>query len=444
MSRKILIGNGILITRDEKSRFFDKGAVCIEGERVLEAGDHALLLRKYQDAEYIDAEGMLIMPGFINTHQHIYSEFSRGMALSGKTPMTFLEILDGIWWHIDRNLALDETYYSAIACGIECIRNGVTFISDHHASFGGITGSLGRIADALKLLGLRACLAYEVSDRDGLDKRDASVAENMDFIERVHQENSNMLKGLVGLHASFTLSDETLDMCLQKNVHGAGYHVHVAEGLYDEEHCEKTYGKSVVKRLIDKGILNRESFAVHCSHVSRDDMDLLAENGVTVIHNPESNMGNAVGAPDIITMMDKGIRVGLGTDGYTNDMMESLKVANILQKHNRKLPDRGFAEAAKMCFENNAIIASEIIGEKYGAIEAGRPADVILVDYHPVTPLNKDNIDGHLMFGVSGSMTDTTIINGKVIMRHRKLVNVDEEQLLAEGREAASRLWMKL
>ena len=444
MSSKILIGNGILITRDRENHFYDKGAVCIEGERILEAGDHALLLHKYPDAEYIDAEGMLIMPGYINNHEHIYSEFARGASIPGSAPKNFLEILDGTWWHIDRNLALDETYYSAAACYIECIRNGVTFVSDHHASFGGIRGSLNKIADAAKMLGVRTCLSYEVSDRDGMEKRDDSVNENIEFIDRVHNENSNMLKGLIGLHASFTLSDETLEMCAQKNVHDAGYHVHVAEGLYDEEHSRKTYGKSVVRRFYDMGILKDNSIAVHCNHISEDDMDLIAERKTTVIHNPESNMGNAVGAPDMITMMDKGIRVGLGTDGYTNDMMESLKVANILQKHRRGLPDRGFLEACRMCFDNNTSIASDIIGERYGAIEAGLPADVILVDYHPVTPLTGDNVNGHLMFGVNGAMTDTTIINGKVLMRHRKLVQADEEQILSKSREAAAALWKKL
>ncbi len=444
MSSKILVGNGILVTRDSENHFYDKGAVCIEGERILEAGDHALLLRKYPDAEYIDAEGMLIMPGFINTHQHIYSEFARGLSIPGNNPMNFLEILDGTWWHIDRNLSLNETYYSAVSCGIECIKNGVTFISDHHASFGEITGSLDRIADALKMLGIRACLAYEISDRDGMEKRDASIEENMQFIERVRSEDTNMLKGLVGLHASFTLSDETLDLICRKNVHDAGYHVHVAEGRYDEDHCRKTYGRSVVTRLIEKGILNSDSVAGHCIHISTEDMDLLAENGVTVVHNPESNMGNAVGAPDIITMFDKGIRVGLGTDGYTSDMMESVKVANTLQKHRRALPDRGFTEAAAMCFDNNAAIASDIIGEPYGSIKSGLPADIIIVDYEPVTPLNKDNINGHLIFGVSGSMTDTTIINGKILMRHRKLINADEKEIMAKSREAAENLWKKL
>ena len=215
-------------------------------------------------------------------------------------------------------------------------------------------------------------------------------------------------------------------------------------GLYDEEHSRKTYGKSVVRRFYDMGILKDNSIAVHCNHISEDDMDLIAERKTTVIHNPESNMGNAVGAPDMITMMDKGILVGLGTDGYTNDMMESLKVANILQKHRRGLPDRGFLEACRMCFDNNAAIASDIIGERYGAIEAGLPADVILVDYHPVTPLTGDNVNGHLMFGVNGAMTDTTIINGKVLMRHRKLVQADEEQILSKSREAAAALWKKL
>ena len=443
---KMIIGNGIVVTRDAKNRVIEQGAIYIEDSHIAAIGATDVIRQQYKDSEvtYVDAEGMLIMPGYINAHEHIYSAFARGLSIPGKHPMNFLEILNDTWWHMDRHLTLEQTYDSAAATYLESIRNGVTFVSDHHAGYGSITGSLEQIARAADELGVRTCLAYEISDRDGMEKRDASIRENMHFLEQAEKKHSSMLKGLVGLHASFTLSDETLEMCREQNTTGAGYHVHVAEGLYDETHCQKQYGMSVVERLERQGILGTKTVAGHCIHISEQDMDILKSTGTTVVHNPESNMGNAVGAPDVLTMMDKGIRVGLGTDGYTHDMLESLKVANLLQKHRRGLPDRGFTEGCNMMFRNNARIASDLIEETCGVLENGALADIILVDYKPITPLTSDNIDGHLMFGVSGAMTDSTIIHGKLLMRHRKMLHVDEEKILHACRQSADALWKTL
>lgn len=442
MSR-LLVGNGILITRDENNTFLNDGAVYIEEEKIIEVGQTSVLREKYKDAEYLDAEGMLIMPGYLNIHEHIYSAFARGLSIPGETPKSFLEILEHTWWNIDRHLLSEQVYYSAMDTYLESIENGVTFVNDHHASYAAVKGSLFEIAKAAEETGVRTCLCYEISDRDGKKKCVDAINENMEFLAYVKEKNTAMLKGMVGLHASFTLSDETLALCKEKNVLNAGYHVHIAEGLYDEEQCENMYGMSVVERFAKKGILGADTIAGHCIHISEQDLDIIKDTHTMVVHNPESNMGNAVGAPDVIHMLDKGILVGLGTDGYTHDMTESLKVANILQKHVRGLADRGFSEASELLFENNAKIASKIVGEPVGVLKPGALADLILVNYMSPTPLTKDNINGHLMFGVNGAMTDTTIINGKIKMRHR-LLCMDEEQIMAKCRESAKSLWKTL
>lgn len=440
----ILIGNGRVITRDSKNTYIDKGAVLVDGERIVEVGTDVVLREKYPDVEYIDAESMVIMPGLMNAHEHIYSAYARGLSIPGSPAMNFLEILEKTWWHIDRRLTLENTYYSAMATYLECIRNGVTFVSDHHAGFGAVEGSLFTIGRAAKELNVRTCLAYEISDRDGLEKRDASIRENMDWIAYTKKQKNPMQSGLVGMHASFTLSDETLEKCQEANVHQAGYHIHVAEGAYDTQHCQNNYQMTVVERLQKHNILGRQTVTGHCIHINERDMELLQATDTMVVHNPESNMGNAVGAPDVIGMYDKGILIGLGTDGYTNDMLESLKVANILQKHRRQLPDRGFLEASNLLFNNNAKITSRLIGEKVGMLEAGALADIILVNYQAITELNADNVNGHIMFGMQGAMTDSVMINGKMIMRHRKMLHVDEEEILRKSRESARELWSRI
>jgi putative selenium metabolism protein SsnA len=442
--KPILIGNGRLITRDKDNPYIENGAVLIEGKQIKEVGQFFVLKEKYKDVEYIDAAGKVIMPGYINAHNHIYSAFARGLSIPGNHPSNFLEILEGTWWKIDRNLELSHTYYSAIGTYLESIRNGVTTVVDHHASYKEIKGSLFQIANASKLLGVRTCLAYEISDRDGIDKMKEAVDETFDFIQYVEEKKDSMLKAMVGMHASFTLSDETLAYCKERNQSDVGYHIHVAEGEYDNVHCRKTYGCSVVERLNRQGILGKKTIAGHCIHVSESDMDILKETNTTVIHNPESNMGNAVGCPNVLNMLDKGIKVGLGTDGFTNDMLESVKVAHILQKHNSKNPDRGFMEASKLLFENNAQISSNLFEVPLGILKEGAAADIIVVDYQPYTPLKADNIDGHIIFGMSGAMTNTTIINGKVLMKDRMILIENKEELLEKCKKASAELWRNL
>lgn len=439
-----LIGNGRLVTRDKDQTFYENGAVAVEGNLIVETGPYERLKEKYKDAKFIDAEGMFIMPGFINAHEHIYSAFARGLNLPGPVAKDFLEVLDGTWWNIDRHMTLENVYYSAIATYLECIANGVTTVVDHHASYGAIDGSLFAITKAAEELNIRTCLAYEISDRDGKAKRNQAITENMEFLQYVKDLDSTMLKGMIGLHASFTLSDETLRIIQKENKFDAGYHVHIAEGLYDEQHAQKNYLSSIVSRFYDHGILGKKTIAGHCIHVSEEDIKLLKETKTNVVHNPESNMGNGVGCPDCISMLDQGIVVGLGTDGYTNDMLESLKVANILQKHRRKMPDRGFCEACSMLFEHNRTIASNMFETTLGVLEAGAAADLIIVDYRPYSTVTKDNINGHIMFGMNGAMTDTTIIDGELRMRHRRFIGIDEETRKKQCMQSADELWKRL
>lgn len=436
-----LIGNGPLVTRDEKNAFYENGAVVVEGAFIKEIGSYDELKQRYPEAEFINAQGKIIMPGLINTHQHIYSAFARGLSIPGKPARNFLEILEGTWWNIDRHMTLEQVYESAMATYMECIKNGVTTVIDHHASYGAVEGSLSAIEKAARNLGVRTCLCYEISDRDGLYKRDKAVEETMQFLKHTYQNPDDMVKGMVGLHASFTLSDETLQKVRRENTFGAGYHIHVAEGKYDASHCWKNHHTSIVKRLKQYGILGKDSIAGHCIHIDETDMEILRDAETMVVHNPESNMGNGVGCPDVIGMMDKGILVGLGTDGYTNDMLESLKVSNLLQKHRRGKPDRGFSEACTLLFDNNQKIAAKIFGVPTGVLKPGAKADLILMNYKPYTPMTADNVNAHIMFGMQGAMTDTVMINGTLRMQGRELLMINEQEVLKQAADSAAELW---
>lgn len=438
----LFIGNGKVITRDGGG-FFENGAVVTDGEKIVAVGDGAALRRQYPDAELIDAHGGTIMPGLINMHNHIYSAFARGLSIRGYAPKDFSDILEGQWWKIDRHLTHENNRLSALAVYADCIKNGVTTVFDHHASYFDVPGSLDDIASAATELGVRASLCYEVSDRDGEKKAMEAVLENERFILRAQQEGSDMLHGMMGLHASFTVSDETLRRC-EAHRHGAGYHVHCAEGPADLAHCLKTYGKRIIERFCDAGVLGERTLAVHCVHINRAEMQLLRDTGAMVVHNPESNMGNAVGCGPVLHMLREGVTVGLGTDGYTNDMLESYKVGNIIHKHHLCDPTVAWGEIPAMLFEHNAAMAGRFLKAPVGVLRPGAYADVIVTDYDPLTPMDGANANSHILFGMNGRSVTHTICNGKVLMRERVLTGIDERALMAECRASAQRLWTSI
>ncbi|WP_455030953.1 putative aminohydrolase SsnA [Oribacterium sp.] len=439
-----LIGNGRLFTRDEKNSFFENGAVVWEDNTIVEVGDFETLKKKYADAEFIDAKGGVIHPAFINTHEHIYSALARGLSIKGYNPNGFLEILDGLWWTIDRNLDNDLTKLSAEATYLECIKNGVTTIFDHHASFGEISGSLFAIEEAARDFGVRSVLCYEISDRDGKEKAHAAIKENVDFAKHALSLKDDFIKGMMGMHASFTISDETMELCRKEKPKEIGYHIHVAEDILDLHRCLKEHGKRIVDRLYDWDVLGEKTLLAHCIYVNPHEMDLIRDTNTMVVHNPESNMGNACGCPPTMEIVHKGILTGLGTDGYTHDMIESWKVANILHKHHLVDPGAAWAEVPEMLFQGNARIANRYFEKKLGVLEKGAAADIIIADYIPPTPMNAGNLNGHMLFGMNGRSVVTTVGNGKVLMRNRELQGIDEERCLAKIREGAARLEKKI
>lgn len=437
----IIIGNGRLITRDREAPYFENGAVVVKGERIEAVGPLDELTARYPEAQFIDARGGLIHPGLINAHSHIYSALARGLGIKGHNPTGFVEVLEGMWWRIDRILDVPMTRLSAYATYIDCIKQGVTTLFDHHASYGEIPGSLFAIADVAAEVGVRTCLCYEVSDRDGEQRRDEGIRENSEFIEYATKKNDDRIKAMFGLHAAFTLSDKTLEKCVRVNDSRAGFHIHVAEGMADVYDSLQNYGTRTVNRLHGMGILGPKTILGHCIHVNHTEMDIIKETSSMIVNNPESNMGNAVGCSPVLEFFKKGILVGLGTDAYTNDMLESVKVALAIQRHNVCLPNVGFGEATSMLFSNNAKIAARFFDQPLGVIRPGAAADIIVLDYKPFTPFSGDNVDGHMLFGMTGRQCTTTMINGKLVMKDRELVGIDEEQINARILEGAKKLW---
>ncbi len=438
--KTILIKNGIIATLGEKNRVLTGHALLIEDGLVGKIAPQKTFKGKY--GKVIDAAGKLVMPGFINAHMHFYSTFARGL---GKAPpsKSFVEILNNLWWRLDKHLSNADSYYSTVIPLINAVRKGTTTIIDHHASPYAITGSLASVEKAVRETGLRAALCYEVSDRDGEEKAKEGIEENAAFIAAAQAKDDNTIKGMFGLHASFTLSDKTLEEAAYRGHKlGAGFHIHAAESQADQLHCESHYKLRVIERLRDYGILGRKSIAAHCVHVNETEVEILKETGTAVIHNPQSNANNSVGIADITGMMEKGVLVGLGTDAMTVNMLEEVRAAVWLQ-HLKRDPSQGFCEPVQALIVNNATIANRYF-KGLGELKAGSAADIAIIDYIPPTPLDAGNFYGHLVFGISQGEVDTTIAAGRILMEGKKLkLDIDEEEVSRKSAELAKKLWSK-
>ncbi len=420
----------------------EDAALRVEGTKITEIGKTEDLAKNAPaDEEVIDLKGKLLLPGLLNCHTHIYSAFARGMGVSRPT-RNFMEILENLWWALDKKLTAEDAKLCAYFTMIESIKNGVTCLIDHHAAPNGTLGSLDQIAEAALELGIRADLCYELSDRDGDQARDLGLEENIRFIRRCQEQPNDLLRAHFGLHASFTLSDESLEKAARAVQElGAGVHVHCAEGLDDETLCLRQHGCRVLERLERFGLLNEKSLVAHLCHASARELDILKASGATALHNPGSNMNNAVGRTPLTELLKRGIRTGLGTDAYTHDMFDSLKTAKILHPHDLADPTVGFAESLQLLFGNNPEIVSDFFGQSIGRIEVGAEADLAIFDYVAYTPINDASIKGHLLFGLQGRQCTDTMVAGRFIYRDRRIVGVDEAQVAALCQKRAAEIW---
>src|SRR5512138_2219512 len=433
--------NGIVVTLGPNNKVTWNGSVVTDGETIVGVGDAAEMKQRFPNADSVDCAGKIVLPGFICAHHHFYSTMARGMAIPGEPASNFVEILERLWWKVDRALCDEDITLSAQIPLIECIRNGTTTVIDHHASPGMRDGSLDLIEGAVRQAGIRASLCYEVSDRNEMG---GGIQENERFIKKIGK-GDGQIAAMMGLHASFTLSDETLAKCvgIAKDA-GVGCHVHVAEDLADREDSLQKYGTPIVQRLNKMGATGPKSLFIHCVHIDESEMDLIAATNTAVVHNPESNMNNAVGVTPLFKLLKRNILVGLGTDGMSSDMLSQMRCAYLLHRLANHDPRVAFLEAPQLLLQNNANIVERQFGIRVGELAEGRPADLAILDYQPPTPLTEANFLGHLIFGLVDATVDTTVCKGKILMQGKKILSMDEERIAARSRELAPEMWQRL
>jgi putative selenium metabolism protein SsnA len=441
----MLITNATVVTCESPNRVLTDHAIYVSGERIQEVGPASKLEKEHPKSRKLDAGGQLVLPGAVCAHTHFYSAMARAMAVPGAAPRDFPEILQRLWWPLDRSLSEEDVRISALLNLVDAVRHGTTTLFDHHSSPTIVDGSHDIIAQAVDQSGLRAVLCYEVSDRNGPDNADAAIKENLRFIRRLEASAHPRLAGMFGLHASLTLSGATLQACRAAAGEDAAFHIHVAEHEADEYDSLSRAQMRVVDRLQNHGILGPRSIAAHCVHVDAHEIRLLQDSGTWVTHQPRSNMNNAVGVAPVESMLRAGIKVCFGNDGLSGAMSEEWKAAYFLHKVSNRDPRRmDGAVVMEMAFQNGGALAAGFFRDApLGRIVSGGLADLVLVEYESPTPVLAGNLPGHIIFGVQPGMVTTTIVGGRVLMKDRRLLTLDEGEIAARARELAPRLWKR-
>jgi putative selenium metabolism protein SsnA len=429
----MLIKNPNLLTLSPRS-LHEKTDLRIENGVITARGKN---LTPVDGEEVYNFDEKILMPGFPCAHTHMYSSLARGMPPPDEPPKNFTEILQKIWWRLDRALDEESIYYSALIGAVEAVRWGTTLLIDHHASPSSIHGSLDVIKRAYEDVGIRGVLCYEVTDRGGMEKRDQGLEENERFI-KANRDNP-LIRGIVGAHASFTLGNDSLQKCgALADDCNTGVHIHVAEDMCDVRDAKEKYNTDLLSRLDTHGIMREGSIFAHCIHLAQNDYERIRSAGGWMVHNVRSNMNNNVGYAPVLLFGD---RAGLGTDGFPADMFEDAKLMFFKMRDAGIRPDPTMLEKF---ITGGAKIASDIFGRNIGSLEKDAAADLVILDYVPPTPLTEDNLLFHYLFGMRSSMVESVMVNGKWVVKDSEVQGVDVTAVYKEASRAAGDLWERM
>jgi putative selenium metabolism protein SsnA len=431
----------IIFTNDDTNTVYQPGAVVVDKGLVSDVGPASEIKAKYRDVQSEEFASGIITPGLVNLHHHLYSSFARGWN-TNRSPRNFPAILHDIWWRLDEALCLDDIYYSALVGLCDSVRCGVTSVVDHHSSQKTIAGSLGKIADAFGVVGLRGSVCFELSDRCGEKAFADGLRETTAALES-WPRGGDRLSAMIGAHASMTLSDSSLAKIAEIiRKYSAGCHFHLAEDMSDQVDSLAKYGRRVTRRFAEFGLPGEKTLVIHGVHLDSNEIELLGTTKTNLAICPRSNQNNAVGAARWWDYND--VKIGFGTDGIGSDIINEAKSALYITRHESGNPSAYFPQVCDMFLKSNPKIFEKISGIKTGRIAQGLPADLVLWDYDPPTPVNSENIGGHFLYGLSNSQVDTVWVGGEKILEKRRFVKFDYAETIARARELASRLWARL
>ncbi len=435
-SKKTLLTNCRIVNPYGEIDFVENGSILIEDGIIKDIGH---IKSSISVDETIDLNGKTVLPGMINAHAHLYSALAMGMPFPKGNPTNFTELLEQVWWILDRALDKESTKASYEAGLLDHLRYGVTTVIDHHSSQNFVEGSLELLAETAKQFGINISSAFEMTDRNGSQTFRESLNENIHFYKT--HKNSETVRPLMGLHASFTLSDESLGQIAEQlqQLSNWGIHVHTAEDKADQTDAEDRGYTSVIQRLDSFGLLNENSLVIHGIHFQPGDSKIIKRTGAMLVHNPSSNANNQVGmtSSELIEDLD----AGLGTDGMQGNMLAEAKEGTLVRSSH--LPGGSDSvNYAELLFKHNPAIATKLFNRKIGKLDPGYSADLAIFDYHPKTTFHAGNWIGHTLFGLD--KPSDVMIAGKFRIRDYKFTEISEIEILNNAQVQSNRLWKKM
>ncbi|MBN2281459.1 MAG: putative aminohydrolase SsnA [Candidatus Marinimicrobia bacterium] len=434
---KVIYGGPLF---DGKGTVFENGCIYLSGSTILAVGREEdvfpLIPKNKSELELIDTQGKVIFPSLINTHHHFFSAYIRGLSPKGEVT-SFEEKLDKLWWPLDKALDEESLQIAALISIMESIESGVTTIFDHHSSPSCIRKSLDIIAGAVTKSGINAVLCHEISDRNGKEKFTEALEENLSFIE--NYEGHKNLRGTLGLHANFTLSENSLKIIAKEHDPDHGVHIHAGENFSDFNFAKEIGYEGVIDRLNRFGLISPKAILAHGLYLSEIDLNLLEKHQSLLVHNPESNANNNLGPFDMENT--KRLNVGLGTDGINSNMIQTMRSGFFIHRQKGMGENLLFEKLSEMLFRNNVACAQKFFERKLGVLEKGASADIVIFDYVPFTPFHENNIYRHLLFGMHDKKADTVISNGKIIFQGGVFISLDKELILEQATEISRKVW---
>ncbi|MFH1462950.1 MAG: amidohydrolase family protein [Pseudomonadota bacterium] len=382
--------------------------------------------------QVVDLSGKWIMPGLVVGHHHLYSALACGMPFLPEAPVDFADMLAKVWWRMDKALDRESTEVCGLVGGVGALRVGVTTVIDHHASPSFIEGSLEALDDSLGTLGLRRVLCYEVTDRGGPAEAKAGLRAHERLLA---QRPDGWRAAMVGAHANFTLSDETLRACgeLAREA-GVGVHIHVAEAEGDR----RLVGEPLVARMERLGALLPGSLLAHCVHLGPEEMRRIDDAGAWVSHQARSNMNNAVGYAPLAHFGPHSV---LGTDGIGADMIAELQAAYFRSQEGHV---GWFAPRFLELLHAGATFAGQKLGVDLGHLAPGAAADLVVLDPLPGPPLLAENLANAYVFRFGSGMVRHVMTGGAWRLWDRDTPGFDQAALDRRARRAAQGLWRRM
>jgi 5-methylthioadenosine/S-adenosylhomocysteine deaminase len=440
MSDDFLIMNGLIVTGDEKGTIYEKGHVSVSDGIITGIGPS----NPSSNADrVIDATGCVIMPGLITAHTHLYGILLRGASLNIEPPTDFAQVLQRVWWPVDEALTVEDAYASALSASADMLRNGSTLYADTYSGPNSIEGSLEAIARGTREVGMRGIVAFEMTERHNPEEALRGLREGIQFIKSLKQDA--LISGMMSIHASFTVGDEIVIRTVKEAKKlDTPITVHTSEGLVDLYHNLEHSGERTVERLNRLGVLGPKTVLAHCVHVNDHEMDLIAKSGSSVAHNPMSNMLNAVGVSPVPSMLDRGITIGLGNDGWIYDPFENMRCALTVHRLASGNPS---AISAEQVFRMATLDGARCynLEKKLGSLEKGKFADIVILDGSRVpTPLTKESVIGHLINTFSGSDVRDVFVGGVHSVENKSLRLTSQEYVNRVSKESARNLWIRL